>query len=174
MRKSRFTEAQIGRTPMPVPMRPNQRGSLDLLSDTLGACRKFRPLAVNDDCCRDNLALIADTSISGARVARELDAPVRIYGKPACIVSDNGTVSTTPRPLVMNEGRPGAGQSAWPEAPAARPRAEKLGMALGSIRKIPAFPIKIKMIRRYVAEGMGLISNLLLWMHPHLQGISEP
>ncbi len=42
-----------------------------------------------DDCSRENLGLIADTSISGARVARELDALVRIYGKPACIVSDN-------------------------------------------------------------------------------------
>jgi transposase len=34
---------------------------------------------------------MADTSISGARVARELDALVRVYGKPDCIVSDNGT-----------------------------------------------------------------------------------
>ncbi|TYO84575.1 putative transposase [Oceanicella actignis] len=34
---------------------------------------------------------MADTSISGARVARELDTLVRIYGKPVCIVSDNGT-----------------------------------------------------------------------------------
>ena len=52
-------------------------------------------LAVNDDCCRENLCLVADTSISGARVARELDALVRIYGKPACIVSDNGTEFTS-------------------------------------------------------------------------------
>ena len=91
--------ARGSRTPMPVP--PNQRWSLDFLSDTFGACRKFArhcsrtngaqwlALAVNDDCCRENLDLVADTSISGARVARELDALVRIYGKPACIVSDN-------------------------------------------------------------------------------------
>jgi putative transposase len=87
--------ARGSRTPMPVPLRPNQRWSLDFLSDTFGACRKFRILAVNDDCCRENLALIADTSISGARVARELDALVRVYGKPACIVSDNGTEFTS-------------------------------------------------------------------------------
>ena len=37
---------------------------------------------------------MADTSISGARVARELDALVPIYGKPASIVSDNGTEFT--------------------------------------------------------------------------------
>ncbi len=87
--------ARGSRTAMPVPLRPNQRWSLDFLSDTFGACRKFRILAVNDDCCRENLGLIADTSISGARVARELDALVRIYGKPACIVSDNGTEFTS-------------------------------------------------------------------------------
>ncbi|MFA9232157.1 MAG: integrase core domain-containing protein, partial [Microgenomates group bacterium] len=63
--------------------------------DTFGACRKFRILAVNDDCCRENLCLAADTSISGARVARELDALVRVYGKPACIVSDNCTEFTS-------------------------------------------------------------------------------
>ena len=65
------------------------------MSDTFGASRKFRMLAVNDDCCRENLCLMADTSISGARVARALDALVRIYGKPACIVSDNGTEFTS-------------------------------------------------------------------------------
>lgn len=87
--------ARGSRTPMPMPLRPNQRWSLDFLSDTFGACRKFRILAVNDDCCRENLCLVPDTSISGARVARELDALVRIYGKPACIVSDNGTEFTS-------------------------------------------------------------------------------
>ena len=38
---------------------------------------------------------MADTSISGARVARELDALVRVYGKPASIVSDNDTELTS-------------------------------------------------------------------------------
>ena len=75
--------ARGSRTPMPVALRPGERWSLDFVSDTFGASRKFRMLAVNDDCCRENLCLMADTSISGARVARELDALVRIYGKPA-------------------------------------------------------------------------------------------
>ena len=35
------------------------------------------------------------TSISAARVARELSALVRVYGKPACIVSDNGREFTS-------------------------------------------------------------------------------
>lgn len=84
--------AQGSRTPMPEATQPNQRplsagccatacqaaGSLDFLADSFGASRKFRILAVNDDCCRENLCLAADTSISGERVARELDALVRI------------------------------------------------------------------------------------------------
>ncbi|UWQ16079.1 IS3 family transposase (plasmid) [Aliiroseovarius sp. M344] len=87
--------ARGSRTPMPVALRPGERWSLDFVSDTFGASRKFRMLAVNDDCCRENLCLMADTSISGARVARELDALVRVYGKPSCIVSDNGTEFTS-------------------------------------------------------------------------------
>jgi putative transposase len=87
--------ARGSRTPMPVPQAPGARWSMDFVSDTFGASRKFRILAINDDCCRENLCLIADTSISGARVARELDTLVRLYGKPACIVSDNGTEFTS-------------------------------------------------------------------------------
>jgi putative transposase len=83
------------RTPMPEAARPNARWSLDFLSDSFGASRKFRILAVIDDCCRENLCLMADTSISGARVARELDELLRVYGKPGCIVSDNGTEFTS-------------------------------------------------------------------------------
>ena len=83
------------RAPMPIPNRPNVRWSLDFVSDTVGASRKFRILAVNDDCTRENLGLIADTSLSGARVARELTAMIRIYGQPGCIVSDNGTEFTS-------------------------------------------------------------------------------
>ncbi len=47
---------------------------MGFLSDTFGASRRFRILAVNDDCCCEIFCLIADTSILGARVARELDA----------------------------------------------------------------------------------------------------
>ena len=90
--------ARGSRTPMPVALQTSERWSLDFVSDTFGASRKFRMLAVNNDCCRENLCLVADTSISGARVVLELDALVRVYGKPACIVSDNGTEFTSRQP----------------------------------------------------------------------------
>ncbi len=57
--------------------------------------RRFRILAVVDDCTRECLALVPDTSISGRRVARELDAIVARRGKPTTIVSDNGTELTS-------------------------------------------------------------------------------
>ena len=79
------------REPMPVPSGPDEGWSLDFLADSFGDARRFRILAVIYDYTRENLALIADTSISGQRVARELDAVIRLYGKPKTIVGDNGT-----------------------------------------------------------------------------------
>jgi transposase InsO family protein len=54
-------------------MTPNDRWSLDFVSDQLTCGRRFRILTVVDDCTRECLALVADTSLSGIRVARELD-----------------------------------------------------------------------------------------------------
>ena len=80
---------------MAVPAAPSERWSLDFLSDVFGPGRRFRILAVIDDHTRECLALFADTSISGERVGRELDAVMRLYGKPTTIVSDNGTELTS-------------------------------------------------------------------------------
>ena len=78
------------RRPMVTPLAADQRWSLDFVSDQLTDGRRFRILAVVDDCTRECLALIADTSISGRRVARELDGIVRRRGqRPDTIVSDN-------------------------------------------------------------------------------------
>ena len=55
----------------------------------------MRILAVVDDYSREYLALVADTSISGIRVARELDRIVAVRGRPGGIVSDNGTELTS-------------------------------------------------------------------------------
>ncbi|MCP1239220.1 MAG: IS3 family transposase [Acetobacter sp.] len=83
------------RSPMTIPQEPGQRWSLDFVSDALICGRRFRILAVIDDFSRKNLALVADTSLSGVRVARELTALVERYGKPLMIVSDNGTEFTS-------------------------------------------------------------------------------
>ena len=82
------------RAPMAVPDGPNQRWSLDFASDTLADGRRFRILCVVDDFSRECLALVADTSLSGKRVARELDAIGARRGLPVTVVSDNGTELT--------------------------------------------------------------------------------
>jgi putative transposase len=69
--------------------------ALDFVSDALVCGRRFRVFALIDQFNRECLALVADTSISGKRVARELDAAVAVYGRPAMIVSDNGTELTS-------------------------------------------------------------------------------
>lgn len=83
------------RAPLGLPSRPNERWSLDFVSDSFTDGRRFRALAVVDDCTRECLALVADTSLSGVRVARELDAIIAARGKPRTCVSDNGTELTS-------------------------------------------------------------------------------
>src|SRR3546814_13552874 len=80
---------------MTMPQGPNQRWSLDFLSDALSDSRRFRILAVVDDFTRECLCLVADTSLSGLRVARELDAIAARRGYPKLIVSDNGSELTS-------------------------------------------------------------------------------
>ena len=83
------------RLPMVLPRAANQRCSLDFISDAFTDGRRFRVLAVVDDFSRECLTLIADTSLSGSRVARELDAIIARRGRPNTIVSDNGTEFTS-------------------------------------------------------------------------------
>ncbi len=83
------------RAPMVLPQGPNQRWSLDFVADMLGWGRRIRVLAVVDDFTREALALVVDTSIGGRRVVRELDTLIARRGRPATIVSDNGTELTS-------------------------------------------------------------------------------
>jgi putative transposase len=92
------------RAPMVVPQDANQRWSLDFVSDTLVDGR-FRILCVIDDFSRECLATIVDNSISGERVARELDIIAEHRGYPCMIVSDNGTELTSNAMLVWQEDR---------------------------------------------------------------------
>ena len=78
-----------------LPDGPNQRWSLDFVSGALTDGRRFRILAVVDDFSRENLMLVADTSLSGHRVSRELDRIIAERGMPRTIVSDNGTEFTS-------------------------------------------------------------------------------
>ena len=83
------------RAPMALPQGPNQRWSLDFLSDAFADGRRFRILAIVDDFTRECLALVPDTSLPGLRVARELNTLIASRGRPLMCVSDNGTELTS-------------------------------------------------------------------------------
>ena len=91
------------RAPMAMPQGPNVRWSLDFVSDTLTDGRRFRVLTVVDDFTRECLALVADTSLSGVRVGRELGVIIARRGKPHTIVSDNGTEFTSMAILMWSQ-----------------------------------------------------------------------
>ena len=83
------------RRPILVPDRGNQRRSLDFISDAFEDGQQFRVLLIADDCTREALVTAVDRSLSGARMARELDDLIRLRGQPDMIVSDNGTEMTS-------------------------------------------------------------------------------
>ena len=116
------------RAPMAVPDVANQRWSLDFASDTLADGRRFRMLCVIDDFSRECLALVADTSLSGKRVARELDTIGARRGLPLTVVSDNGTELTGTAILRWSQDRASAGTTSRP-ASRSRTRSRKASSA---------------------------------------------
>jgi putative transposase len=95
VRRRGVRERALGtRAPLSIPQGPNQRWSMDFLSDACAEGRRFRILAVVDDLTRECLALIADSSLPGLRVVRELKSIIAWRGQPAICVSDNGTELT--------------------------------------------------------------------------------
>ena len=106
VRKRGGRKRAIGtRAPMAIPQGPNQRWSLDFMSDSLEDGRRFRILNVIDDFSRECLAAVVDTSLSGPRVSRELDRIAEMRGYPCMVVSDNGTGLTSNAILKWQEGR---------------------------------------------------------------------
>jgi putative transposase len=93
------------RAPMPTPAAANERWSLDFVHDQMVDGRRFRILTMVDDCTRECLALVPDTSIPGLRVARELDRVIAGRARPAAIVSDNGTELTSNTMLRWSDER---------------------------------------------------------------------
>lgn len=91
------------RAPLVVPLMPNERWALDFVSDQLTDGRRFRILTVVDTCTRECIGLIADASLSGARVIRELGQLVAERGRPKMVVSDNGTEFTSNAVLGWSE-----------------------------------------------------------------------
>ena len=89
-RRKRKRIGAVERQPFTIPTRPNQRWSMDFVSDALADGRKFRSLNIVDDYNRECLAAEVDTSIQGARVVRVLERLRERRGLPEVVVTDNG------------------------------------------------------------------------------------
>ena len=94
-RRRRKQVAAAPRQAMPLPLRPNERWSLDFMADTLADGRTFRTLNIVDDFTREAIAIEVGRSIPGARVVRVLERLTRARGVPRAFVLDNGPEFTS-------------------------------------------------------------------------------
>jgi putative transposase len=74
----------------PTAGRPNQRWSIDFVSDCVSTGKVIRMLTMVDDCTRECPAIEVDTALGGLRVRRVLDRVAVERGLPEAIVLDNG------------------------------------------------------------------------------------
>lgn len=86
-RKKRSTHLRV---PLPEPTRPNQRWSMDFVSDRLADGRWFRILTVVDQYTRECLCTYADRSQTGEKVVTQMKRLVAMRGLPESITTDNG------------------------------------------------------------------------------------
>ena len=75
---------------LPLPTRPNERWSMDLVSDQLSDGRRFRTFNLVDDFTRESLAIRVERSIPGWLVAQVLTEVANERGRPGAIICDNG------------------------------------------------------------------------------------
>lgn len=90
LRRRRKRLVQDESTPFDRARGPNQNWSMDFVADALANSRRVRCLAVFDDFTRECVAAVVDTSITGLRVAHELDRAIEDRGAPTSISVDNG------------------------------------------------------------------------------------
>jgi putative transposase len=83
------------RLPLALPGGPNERWSMDFMTDSLATGRRFRTLNVVDDFTRECVRIEVDTSLGGERVARVLEELHWQRGGPKVIVVDHGPEFTS-------------------------------------------------------------------------------
>jgi putative transposase len=88
--KPRRKLASRARVPLPTASRPNERWSMDFVSARLADGRWFRTLTVVDCYTRESLALVADRSLTGVKVAAALSHVLQHRPRPIAITVDNG------------------------------------------------------------------------------------
>ena len=79
------------RVPLAQATRPNQRWSMDFVSDRCADGRWFRILTVVDQYTKESLCTHAERSQSGEKVVEQLKRLVALRGAPESITIDNGS-----------------------------------------------------------------------------------
>lgn len=95
VRTKKRKKLQRPRLPMELPSAPNQRWSMDFVSDQLSDGRRFRVLNVVDDFTREMVGQLVSVSITGQQVGRFLDQLRDLRKLPPLIVCDNGPEFTS-------------------------------------------------------------------------------
>jgi putative transposase len=91
LRKKRRRKGAAGtRVVIPAPSRPNQKWSMDFVTDSIVTGRRFRALTIVDDYSRECPNIEVDTSLGGRRVVGTLEKLAEIRGLPEVITIDNG------------------------------------------------------------------------------------
>jgi putative transposase len=88
--KRKKKRVALPRVPCPAATKPNDRWSLDFVSDRLADGRANRVLTLVDNVSRVSPAIEVDFSLSGRRVTEVLDRAAALYGLPKAVCVDNG------------------------------------------------------------------------------------
>jgi putative transposase len=89
-KRKRKKTAAMSRVILPIPERPNERWSMDFVTDSIVTGRRFRALVIVDDYSRECPAIEVDTSLGGRRVVQVLERLSETRGLPEVITIDNG------------------------------------------------------------------------------------
>jgi putative transposase len=93
--KRRKKLASQRRVSLCVPQAPNERWTMDFMSDALADGRRFRVLTVLDSHTRECLAIEVGTHLRAPDVTTVLDDVIERRGAPELITCDNGTEFTS-------------------------------------------------------------------------------
>jgi len=83
------------RVPLGAPTRPDERWSIDFVSDNLADGSRYRALTVVDACTRESVVIEVARSLSATSVTKALSRVIATRGKPSAITPDNGSEFTS-------------------------------------------------------------------------------
>jgi putative transposase len=93
--RKRSKRASTLRVPTVTPQRPNERWSIDFVSDQLVTGQRLKCLTIVDDFTKESPGILVARSISGQLVADFFDSLAQTRGLPKVIVCDNGPEFTS-------------------------------------------------------------------------------